>query len=247
MIIVSYGGGTNSKALLVGMYERGINPDAILFADTGGERPHTYNDLEAMQVWLEEIGFPLIVTVKVASRTLEQDCLTRKALPSVAYGGFKTCSQRFKAEPQEKWLNNWEPAKAAWKAGHKVTKAIGFDADEPQRAKKYDSKKYSQWYPLLDWDWGRDECIEAISRAGLPQPGKSSCFFCPNSKASEIRETAEQYPDLIARAIAMEENAELTNIKGLGRDWKWGDMLKTDDMFSFPDRFTQMPCDCYDG
>jgi len=40
--VVSFGGGTNSTAMLVGMWERGERPDAILFADTGGEKPHTY-------------------------------------------------------------------------------------------------------------------------------------------------------------------------------------------------------------
>ena len=35
--IVSYGGGTNSTAMLVGLWERGERPDAIVFADTGGE------------------------------------------------------------------------------------------------------------------------------------------------------------------------------------------------------------------
>lgn len=34
-MMVSYGGGTNSTAMLIGMVERGERPDAILFADTG--------------------------------------------------------------------------------------------------------------------------------------------------------------------------------------------------------------------
>jgi hypothetical protein len=247
MIVVSYGGGTNSTAMLVGMYEKGINPDLILFADTGGEKPHTYEHIKKMQIWLGKIGFPLIHIVKAKNTTLEQDCLKRKALPSIAYGGFKTCSQRFKVQPQEVWMNSYDPANKIWNSGKKVTKAIGFDADEPQRAKTYKDKKYSQWYPLLDWDWGRDECMEAIKRAGLPQPGKSSCFFCPNSKTSEIKELNAQYPELMLRAIDMENNAELTTIKGLGRGWKWGNLIKTDDMFDFPDRFSEMPCNCYDG
>lgn len=35
-IIVSYGGGTNSTAMLIAMVLKGIKPDLILFADTGG-------------------------------------------------------------------------------------------------------------------------------------------------------------------------------------------------------------------
>lgn len=42
MNIVSFGGGTNSTAMIIGMYLRKIPIDLILFADTGGEQPHTY-------------------------------------------------------------------------------------------------------------------------------------------------------------------------------------------------------------
>ena len=42
MNIVSFGGGTNSTAMIIGMYRKKIPVDLILFADTGGERPCTY-------------------------------------------------------------------------------------------------------------------------------------------------------------------------------------------------------------
>ena len=251
MIVVSYGGGTNSTAVLVGMYERGINPDAILFADTGGEKPHTYEHIKAMQKWLGKIGFPLITTVKKLDingdvLTLEQNCLNKKMLPSIAYG-YKKCSQKYKAQPQEKWLNNWEPAKVIWKEGRRITKVIGFDADEPQRAAvDHSCKKYNYWHPLIEWDWGREECKEAIARAGLPQPGKSSCFFCPNARPEEIRELNAVYPDLMQRAIDMEKNANLTTIKGLGRGhYAWSDVIATSEMFPYPNQ--ELPCACYDG
>lgn len=247
MIIVSYGGGTNSTAMLIEMKNKGINPDLIIFSDTGGERPHTYKMLEIMNTWLIAVGFPKLITVKTVNTTLEEMCLKNKCLPSIAYGGFKTCSQRFKIEPSDKYLNNWEPAKAVWKAGHKITKAIGFDADEPQRAKEYGNKKFTQWFPLIDWDMGRDECIETIVKEGLTLPEKSSCFFCPNMRQSEVRELNFKYPDLANRAIAMEENAELTNIKGLGRRWAWSDLLSNGELFDYPDNNRDMPCGCYDG
>ncbi|HEY3900846.1 MAG TPA: hypothetical protein VGM54_19705 [Chthoniobacter sp.] len=41
-LIVCYGMGVDSTALLVGLKARGISPDAILTADTGGEKPATY-------------------------------------------------------------------------------------------------------------------------------------------------------------------------------------------------------------
>ena len=42
MNVVSFGGGTNSTAMIVGMYLHKIPVDLILFADPGAEQPHTY-------------------------------------------------------------------------------------------------------------------------------------------------------------------------------------------------------------
>ena len=44
--MVSYGGGANSTALLIGLHQHRIPVDLILFADTGAEHPHTYAYLE---------------------------------------------------------------------------------------------------------------------------------------------------------------------------------------------------------
>lgn len=249
MIIVSFGGGTNSTALLIGMYERGMKPDFISFADTGGERPYTYKHIEDMQKWLKKVGFPEITVVKKVDKngdvlTLEDNCLAKNMLPSLAYG-FKTCSQKFKIAPQDKHFNNLPATKAEWKAGRKVTKYIGYDAGEARRAKDYEDKKYDFKYPLIDWGWTRDDCIAAITRAGLPQPSKSSCFFCPASTNAEIRETNALYPELMERAIKMERGAQLTQVKGLGRRFRWEDVIATADMFT--ESYIEMSCGCYDG
>jgi len=247
MRVASYGGGTNSTAMLIELAERGENVDLILFADTGGEKPHTYEYIKIFSKWLTDHGMPEITIVK-SKITLEEDCLKRGALPSVAYG-FKTCSQRWKAQPQEKYVNNWQPAKDFWKSGGKIEKLIGFDADEPQRAKEFEDKKYIARYPLIEWDYGRDECINIILDADLPLPGKSACFFCPSSKKQEILQLARMYPDLALRALEMEKNAELTQVKGLGRSFAWDDLLYADEKQCdlFPESYVEIDCGCYDG
>lgn len=198
--VVSYGAGTNSTAMLVGLRERGERPDLILFADTGGERPETYRHKDTVSEWCESIGFPRIVTVAEAV-TLEADCLARNALPGLAYG-FKSCSEHFKTRPQKRWLReNGYSDPWFW---------VGIDAGEGHR-KKYEGTRY----PLIEWDWARDECVAAIERAGLPQPGKSACFFCPSTKPHEILELKRHHPELLNRALAMEAQADLTAVKGL--------------------------------
>lgn len=58
MNIVSFGGGTNSAAMIIGMYLREIPVDLILFADTGRERRHTYDFIEKFDAWLTARGLP---------------------------------------------------------------------------------------------------------------------------------------------------------------------------------------------
>ena len=76
-------------------------------------------------------------------------------------------------------------------------------------------------------------------------PDKSACYFCPASRVSEIKALKAQYPDLAERAIAMERNAYLTSIKGLGRNFSWENVLATEDMFE--DNYIDIACGCYDG
>ena len=254
MNIVAYGGGTNSTALLIECYKRNIPVDLILFADTGGERPETYEYVDMFSRWLVERGMPKIITVYRVNRlgerrALEADCLDGDMLPSIAYG-YKSCSIKYKADPQNKYCNNHQFCREIWDKGDKVAKFIGYDADESHRAHISEDGKYLYRYPLVEWDMGRDECVDTICKAGLPQPGKSSCFFCPSMKSHEIRRLAITNPDLMKRALEMEANAQanLTSVKGLGRNWKWADLLATADMFE--DEFLDIvdqACGCYDG
>ena len=261
MNVVAYGGGTNSTAMLIGLHERGMPVDLILFADTGCEQPHTYAYLPIMDRWLQEHGMPKITVVQYKEQygnrlTLEQECLRSGALPSIAYG-HKTCSLKHKVGPQEKYCNHEPNCLAAWARGERVIKFIGFDADEEQRrdhAIVYDvqDRKYRKEYPMIDWGWGRGECIAAIEREGLPLPGKSSCFFCPSMKRDEIRTLYHQHRDLYNRAVAIENAAKqnLITVKGLGRNCSWQEFVEADKnqvamCWMFPEN--DMPCGCYDG
>jgi hypothetical protein len=62
-LVVAYGLGVDSSAMLIEFACRSIRPDLILFADTGGEKPQTYADLPVIQHYLASVGFPAVVTV----------------------------------------------------------------------------------------------------------------------------------------------------------------------------------------
>jgi hypothetical protein len=250
--IVAFGGGVDSTAMILGLYEKKLPIDLILFADTGAERPETYKHIEIFSAWLLEKGLPGITIVKKVRRdgsleTLEQECHRRKNLPSIAYG-FKTCSQKHKIAPQDKFLNHWEPAITHWKTGGKCVKYIGYDAGESHRADnaaKRDDPKYTYSYPLIEWQWEREDCLDIIEKHGLKDVGKSACFFCPSSKPKEIVDLYKIHPDLIKRAIAIEDQAELTSIKGLGRRFAWRDIISMHSaQIDLPLGGFDLPCEC---
>jgi hypothetical protein len=252
--VVSYGAGVNSTALLVGLHERGERPDLILFSDTGGERPETYEHIRIVNEWLPSVHFPPITTTSYYQSkhaTLEQECLNNETLPSKAFGN-GGCSVKWKRQPMDKFIEGWQPAIDAWEAGEQVQRLIGIHAGEWRRGKIADCDKYHYVYPLRQWNWGQEDCVAAIERAGLPMPTKSACFFCPAMRKAEVIRLAAENPELFQRAIAMEQNAaeNLETVKGLGRNWSWETLVKADSeqqRLDFPD--LQAPlCDvCFDG
>jgi hypothetical protein len=258
-LVVAYGGGTNSVAMLCGFREKNIKPDLLIFADTGGELPHTYNHIDLMSKKCEEWwGMPIeIVSKKYQGRDegLEGECIRRKQLPSLAYG-YKSCSMKYKQEPQQRRIRAWMDENNY----KEITQAIGYDFAEGHRAINIEGtnlnkgRRSHNWFPLIDWQWSRKECVDAINRHGIPQPGKSSCFFCPAMKNSEIIRLRKEYPEYFDRAIKIEENCDVKGPKqGLSFGVKWSEIVQADDdqlkLFEWLDEHDphKIPCGCYDG
>lgn len=212
MNIASCGLGTNSIAGIIHAVLHGIVFDEILFSNTGrgrkfGERAATYDYIKIFNGWL---------------------CLQgHKEIKIVFVFGFKTCSQRFKTQPANKFLNNNPQAKNEWALGNKITKWIFYDAGEPQRAKDYEDKKYKVRYYLIENNFDREDCERIITEANLPLPAKSSCFYCPSMKPNEIIDLYITEPSKFYEAVDLERNAAstLTSIKGLGREFSWWDLI----------------------
>lgn len=250
-LAVAFGGGRNG-AMLLGMYERGIVPDLITFADTGGEKPETYEAVERMSRWSQDHLGRAITVVRKRSQyaSLEDNCLKKQMLPSAAYG-FRSCSDKWKIQPQNYYRNHHPLILEAWATGEKVKIAIGYDAGESRRGSKLtEDAKYKFWFPLVEWGWFLEDCIASFGRHGLPVPPKSACYYCPSSTKKEVLALAKDHPELFARAVEMERNAapSLTTVKGLGRHWSWEQLVQISNqqMEMLPEA-PQMACACFDG
>ena len=257
VLSVAFGGGVNSSAMLCGFRERGIVPDLITFADTGGEFPHTYNHVEEMDGICREwwgIGIERVhKTYQGKFEGLEKNCLRKKMLPSLAYGR-KACSMKYKVEPQTKRLKQWMDEQGV-KA---VTRAIGYDAGEGHRKLSAKTEEIGKGrvihytYPLVEWGWRRGDCIKALCRHKITNPGKSACFFCPASKPSEVENLKRSHPDLLDRALKMEELSKETmrQKRGLGGENNlWAEWIERDDAQGklFDIEPMHAPCGCFDG
>jgi hypothetical protein len=233
-----YGLGINSVAYLIECTRRGIKFDVIGFANTGigrlrGEKNATYDYLKIFNNWLIEHGQPKATVIHSRNEagqliSLYDEVYKLKVLPSIVFG-WKTCSQRFKIEPQDKYIKNWLKKQGLSKNTH-VTKFVGYDVDEEHRIKDYSEENITVRYPLVEWDWGRFECIKCITDEGLPLPPKSACKFCPSTKPYQIIELYETSRSEFYEAIELERNAlrggKLNAVEGLGRDWSWWDLIK---------------------
>lgn len=202
--------------------------DHVLFADTGDEHPRTYAFIPVFRAWLAARGIAsTIVRNEVRNfknwppyRTLGENCLTNGTLPFIAFG-FSSCSQKWKAAPQNRWAQSWAPAQRIWAAGGKVTKLIGYDcgpADQRRYAERagVTDPLYEYRYPLREWGWQRADCVGRIAAAGLPQPGKSACMFCIAAKPEDLRD----YPAWALRRIVLMEARAKPRLKSIDGLWR---------------------------
>lgn len=198
-VVLAYGMGVDSTALLIELDARGTPPDLVLTADTGAENPLTYDYYAMITRWMDRRSIRHEMVRYTPQRfknwppyfTILENVLTNATLPSISMG-LHSCSLKWKVAPQDAFLKEWEPAQAAWARGQKVVRLIGYDAS-PADTRRYihastlPNELFDCRYPLRDWRWDRAACVARIEQAGLPVPPKSSCFICGAMKPDEVR------------------------------------------------------------
>lgn len=245
-LVLNFGGGVDSTAILVGLvglYKAGdatARPVLILFADTGNEIAATYAHVDAFSAWLVEQGFPAVTKVsrsgniatKVSYTSIDGNCIANETLPSEAFNR-GSCSIKWKHDPMGAFLNGRKrPFRQGWLAANgfdcKPTKMIGYDAGEAAKGKRGKWAKVPESaeaffrYPLVEWNWTRQDCIDAIEAAGVTAPPKSACAMCPNQKPAELDAQFVSDKGLLFRSLVVEQVARVGiigfEIKGLWRN-----------------------------
>jgi len=237
---ISYGAGVNSTALMIAAINSTIDikPFRVVFCDTQDEKDETYE-------YLYRHAMPYArtrgVTIEVC-RGVEGVLETWERLSVTGSRIIRSCTTKAKIVPFRKHVTAHTPE------GFEPINTIGIHADEEHRAKEARDGELKRRFPLIELDWGHDECVAAIVRAGLPVPVKSGCWHCPFMRKSEIIQLAVTAPCKFERIIKLEDAA---NEKHPGHlRTQWGDKPAReirDGGALFADASKDLPCACWDG
>ena len=195
--ILSFGAGVNTVALMVMLVRDNAPLDGVVFADTGGETPDTYESVEVAKVYLAEHRIPFtVVRARRGEIDLYETALHRRVIPSVQW---RWCTRDFKVNPIHRYYRA---------LGSHVNQYVGIAFDEVHRMKDSREAYITNLYPLVEKRLNRQHCIDLISDAGLPIPEKSGCYFCPFNSTDRWRRMLERHPGLFSKAIELEENSK---------------------------------------
>jgi hypothetical protein len=183
----SCGGGTQSAAIAALIVRGDLpKPDYALIADTGREMGTTWEYADAvLKPALREEGVELVRVVGLATVGLRSH-KGKLLLPAFQRNGGAVerlptyCSNEWKRRPILRWLRALGVDRARlW---------LGISCDEAHRMKPSSEAWVEHWYPLIERELWRKDCITLTRSVGWPDPPRSRCWCCPQQANGEWRE-----------------------------------------------------------
>ena len=201
--IVSFSGGKDSAAMLLRMIELGQQIDEIVFADTGFEFPELYVYIKRIE---KHIGR------KITILKPEKGLFKKWFYGEVTRGANKGKIRGFPLKAYPCWWTRESKLKPLSKINSEGDNVyIGIAYDEMHRMSKVDGNLK---YPLVDWKWTEQDCIDYLNKKGLFNPlyvnfNRLGCWFCPKQSISSLYVLWKNYPDLWQELLWWEkENKE---------------------------------------
>lgn len=231
---LSLGAGVQSTALLIlsatGRCERA---DVAIFADTGDEPQWVYEHLERLKAWspipIEVVSRGHLSADNVALARYKGQRTRMVLIPAFTRGRDgqavptrRQCTHEYKIQPIERRVKELMGfAKGERVVGRGFARAlIGISLDEATRMKPSRTRWVESVYPLVELGLRRKDCLRVIANAGLPEPKKSSCVFCPYHGDEFWRTLQRYHPDEFARAAAFDDA-----IRDMGKSGRWGEVF----------------------
>jgi hypothetical protein len=207
-VVISYGGGVQSTALIVLAVLEGWDIDEIVHVDLlDAESPATREYVARFREWLRR---EYARDITIIERNMYRDMLDNPAFTPVPWRGRRErfmlqrqCTRQYKVAPLTRYLYDRY-------LGERIGLMLGISVDEYHRMRDSSAARIEHVYPLVDRRLTRWQCREIVERAGLAVPWKSSCWFCPYRSVRSQWALVQRYPDLAGMASLLEDriNAE---------------------------------------
>jgi len=209
--VLSLGAGVQSSTILLMSFYGLLPPlDSAVFADTGWETFATYSWLKFLQ---EKVGdqIPIIV---VSAGNIRSDIEDSKRWASMPFNTLnlsgkpgklrRQCTREYKVTPIKKALRNLLGLKRYEHAEiGAVDLWMGISTDESHRQRLSSERWISNYYPLIEKEMSRFDCLKWFASINLPAPPRSSCIGCPYHSNEEWRSIMSD-PDAWSEAITFD-------------------------------------------
>jgi len=197
--IVNFSGGKDSTAMLLRMIELGEKIDYIVFADTGFEFPALYEYLDKIE---KMIGMK-ILRLK-PDRSFDDwrfGELTRgkskgeiRGFPQVITPCYWMRESKYKSI--QKFSSQFDD---------KIN-VLGIASDEKSRVQKDKSLRY----PLIEWGWSEEDCIDYLQKKDLinklyEEFSRLGCWLCPKQSNYSRYMLWKNYPEFWKMLKVMEK------------------------------------------
>ncbi len=213
--ILSFGGGVQSTACLALAAQGDLGIKTFLFANVGDDSEHP-----ATLAYVHDVAMPYakahgleIIEVQKRKRDGNLDTLYGEVTKPSQKGeiipvhlgnngpGIRACTSNFKIRVIAQWLKRHGAT-----ATNPAQVNMGISMDEFQRMRNDSGIAWETLaYPLIERRLHRQDCINIISRAGLPVPPKSACWFCPYHRIRQWQDMAETQPVLFEKSVKLEQ------------------------------------------
>ena len=217
MKVISLGLGVQSTTMyLMSSLGELDRADHAVFADPGAEHPETYKLLEYVLHWQQENdGVPIhVVRKSLLNDVLNQSNSTGQKMVAIpAYvkhpsgkDGLlrRQCTNEYKIKPVMKKIRELYGLKPRQRLPQ-AELWLGISTDEAHRMKDNQIKAMTNYYPLVEKQFNRNDCRKWLRINGVRIPVKSACVFCPYSSNTMWRNLKEQHPNSFSIAVDVDK------------------------------------------
>lgn len=129
--------------------------------------------------------------------------------------GRRQFTREYKIEPIERRVREILGYRPRQRVKKRALGMVGISVDELYRVKPSLTKWVTRGHPLVDARLRRADCVRIVVEAGLPEPRKSACVFCPYTDDLRWQEMKRDDPESFELACLADEALRDQSSSGL--------------------------------